>query len=152
MSEEQRSKICPFCEGRIPIQSMNCNYCGSGLDNIVHLHRDQNDLFSEDGFDSVLTPPYLDENTNDEQQEQLPSDGVVKKQSESKGLVSLFLLCFSVQLTVIALMLLFFSEDGALVFEFNAAYWPVYLFISLPLLYWGVQSFDAFDKDFTSES
>lgn len=152
MGEDQRSKICPFCEGRIPVEAMSCNYCGSSLDNVVHLHRDQNDLFSEDGFDSILTPPYLDEDANEGDEDEYKSQDAAETKQESKGLFSLFLIGLSVQLTVVALMLLFFSQDGFLQLEFNAAYWPVYLFISLPLLYWGIQSFDTTDKDFKSDS
>jgi hypothetical protein len=152
MSEEQKSKICPFCEGRIAIESMSCNYCGSQLDNVVHLHRDQNDLFSDEGFDSVLTPAYLDEAQKEQTDPEYESTESKDKAPAGKGVFSLFLVALAIQLSTIALLLLFFAEEGALVFEFNSAYWPVYLFVALPMLYWGLQSFDDLDKESSSES
>ena len=131
---------------------MSCNYCGSQLDNVVHLHRDQNDLFEEDSYDSVLTPPYLDESEKQGGEDQEYERQDVKKSTTGNGLLSLFLVGLSIQLTTIALMLLFFSENGSLVLSFNSAYWPVYLFIALPLLYWGIQSLDDVNKDFSNES
>lgn len=60
-----------------------------------------------------------------------------EKISGNKDAFSLLFLSIGGFLMTLGLLLFFFSEEGVLMLKWNANYWFIYCFLSLPLLYFG---------------
>jgi ribosomal protein L40E len=51
----EKLKMCPFCEGEIPLEATDCNYCGSSL---LKTRRPKPAYPAEESLASLYEPPY----------------------------------------------------------------------------------------------
>lgn len=149
MAQNQRTKMCPNCEGNVAMEVSICPYCGSNVfekdENVTNQKPAESakSLSYEETLASLYPPPYKpkvidtdgsyekDEDINQVQQKE------EVKLDDTNNLLSTILFWVGVNILVFSLILLFFSKDGFLHLKWNASYWYLYSLISLPLLYFG---------------
>lgn len=149
MQPNQRTKMCPNCEGNVAMEVSICPYCGSSLfsQNPSLPNQKTGDsvksLSNEETLASLYPPPYktkimesvdsleqVEENKSVEQKEDI-------KEFEKKSLLPTILFWVGANLLIFSLILLFFSKDGFLCLKWNSTYWYLYTLLSIPLLYFG---------------
>jgi hypothetical protein len=114
MKPKKRQKLCPNCEGEVDLEVIVCPFCAADL----RLERLE------------PLPP----------RESLPKVEVAPNRSFAwpKGpLLTLVLLGAGAQLFLLAFFQLLFSSSGWLVLKWDARFWFLYLFASIPLLVLG---------------
>ncbi|MBI5274233.1 MAG: hypothetical protein HY860_04180 [Chlamydiales bacterium] len=132
--EKERTKLCPHCEGRVPIASDECPYCG------------QNIFFDDFSYPQETTskfiPPYAAsasihlEEPQHKRVETARSEEKEKQKQKSLLLTILFLSVGSCLFTL-GLIIFFFSENGKLILEWKSRYSLFYCLIAAPFLYIG---------------
>jgi len=150
MTEATKTKLCWNCNAEVERSAENCLYCG------VYLHPSPEDLDTSTGDTPFASPPplYQPEETKEEEllveeetEVEAPIEQAPPEQSELKAtaLPLTFLIMGSI-FFLFSLILLLFSTDGLLVMKWDATYWFVYLFLSLPLLFVGWKSLQSLDE------
>ncbi len=146
MHQNQRTKMCPNCEGNVAMEVSICPYCGSSIftknENNPKTNDNVKSLSYEETLASLYPPPYKPKvvETSDSLEKEEESKVVEGKEVEEFGKNSLLptiLFWIGVNLVVFSLILLFFSKNGFLLLKWNSNYWYLYSLISLPLLYFG---------------
>jgi ribosomal protein L40E len=162
MQTKEKSKMCPHCEGSIPIDAVECRYCGSSLQK-----KEEKKMAyqTEDSLASLYEPPYApnrtspnryslsrddpypkEEELDTEEEEDLfkkkePISRLKKEkvtdEEEKSHIGSLLLLSIGGHLFTLAWLQFFFSDHGILALSWKSRYWPLYLFLSLPFIYHG---------------
>ena len=149
MEQNQRTKMCPNCEGNVAMEVSICPYCGSSIfnqnRNLSNKKSSDNvkSLSYEETLASLYPPPYRtkviespdslepeEDNKQIEPQEQV-------QEFEKNSLFPTILFWIGINLLVFSLILLFFSKDGFLNLKWNSTYWYLYSLIAVPLLYFG---------------
>ena len=153
MSDIERKKLCPYCEGTVDIDAMTCIYCGSSLlmncssERVAAMQDPAADLTSQyqppyskspygyiDPTSSV--PPY----TEEEEKKKSSKKKAAKKESADKHYISsMFLLSLGANLFALAWFIFFFSDHGVLTLEWKTKHWFLYFLTSMPCLYFGWQ-------------
>ncbi|MCH9811685.1 hypothetical protein K0U07_02855 [bacterium] len=152
MDNNEKMRMCPYCEGTVPLDSSSCRFCGSSFEEGSSR---QKGIISEDRDDAYYNPPYAPANPeaqaesiyypeNDELPPSAAASGYVeeedKETDEEKGhILALALLSTGAMFVTLSLLLFFFSEHGRLVLEWKSRYWSLYLILGAPLLYYGFQ-------------
>ena len=149
MATKEKVKMCPFCEGTIPVEATECRYCGSSL---MKGKERKAPCQSDDSLAGLYGPPYspgktkvtmgiptpYDEDDYEEkEEEEKKEEGSEKTKEESKQIGALLLLSIGAHLFTLAWLLFFFSDHGRLVLEWKSRYWFIYLLFALPLIYQG---------------
>lgn len=156
---KKRQKLCHHCEGEVDLDVIVCPFCAADLreekpeqqrpafsplvSSVKQLHTEQ----------SLYPPPYTRSLEAPSLTPQLQEDNVaasnppqeeeVEKTSDIKPtLLGISLFTLGSHFFVLALMLFFFSSQGRLFLQWNAAFWPFYLVVSLPLLFFGYRAVD----------
>ncbi len=144
MSKKDKKKLCWNCEGSTSRIESNCPYCG------VYLHPNE-EAWEDDEEELSIEPPYKPEvKAKDEafSNAALPTDTPLSAQTPNEMRHVFFplscLLGGSIFL-FFGLILFFFSDQGVLTLQWNAAYWSVYFLISLPLLWIGWNYLSPYD-------
>jgi hypothetical protein len=148
MQQNQRTKMCPNCEGNVAIEVSICPYCGSSLfsknENLANSKENENvkSLSYEETLASLYPPPYkpkVDSSSSFEKEEEdkMNERRDEVEEFEKNNLLPTILFWIGVNILVFSLVLLFFSKDGFLYLKWNSSYWYLYSLISLPLLYFG---------------
>ena len=138
--KEERSKVCPHCDGNIPRDAALCHFCGESL-----FPKAQHQHSIEKHLESHYRPPYIPRETSlhrsqNETHHQPAEEGVKKEMKDSPSFTSILSLSIGGILLVFSFFLLFFSEEGILRLEWKQSLWPFYLLIALPFLYRGIRS------------
>ncbi len=150
MGSKEKMRLCPYCEGSVPLESTSCRFCGSAFEDsftrMKGAFRDEidssqyNPLYSpaaETSQESVFYP----ENTEPLKRAYAQEE---PNEEEEKGhIVALTLLSCGGMLFTLALLLLLFSEHGRLVLEWRSKYWGLYMILGLPMLYYGFKKLKA---------
>jgi len=167
MSSTERKKMCSNCDGMIPIDAIMCPYCNAALwenhSEPTSLHTPSYKQQSNNHFSSLYSPPYSSkEPANHEESPSMKKtesfknahrintavSGLedtqnVEKEENQAGQKNIFwailFLSLAVNLIMIGLLQLFFSDRGLLRLEWQSHYWFVYCLISLPLFYLGIK-------------
>lgn len=135
--EKERTKLCPHCEGRVPISLDDCPYCGQSI-------------FSQPSFSlknasesSSFIPPYLS-NWEEEaliKEERLapmkPKEVPKDSRQQKSLLLTIVLLTLGSYLFTLGFLVFLFSENGKLILEWQSKYSLLYCFVASPLLYVG---------------
>lgn len=149
MNAVPKKKLCWNCEGNVAREIDNCPFCG------VYLHATEE--VEEDSWnppyrltahnssqDEVPTPPY----TAQEETSDTPAEPLTKFESLSGDVLDLkkeilpllFFLSASV-FFMFGLILVLFSQNGVLTLQWNGELWPLFLFGSGPLFFFGYKFF-----------
>ena len=151
MSQNELTKLCPNCDGSVAMQVSLCPYCGSSVfestkDASKNPAVDPNvkTLSPEETLASLYPPPYrpktIDTQMEEEEEETFEEEEEEEDvtQEEQKGaIVPTILFWLGVNVLVFSVLLLVFSNEGALYLKWNAKYWFLYSVSSFPLLFLG---------------
>lgn len=161
MHTKEKVKMCPHCEGNIPIDATECRYCGSSL---IRSKSRKTAYQTEDSLASLYEPPYAPNrkaskygigtessyNYQEEEEEEEPpikkprkksnpaiTNDIDNEEEEKTHIGALLLLSIGSQLFTLAWLQFFFSDHGLLTLEWKSRFWPIYLLSSLPFIYHG---------------
>ncbi|MCH9617763.1 MAG: hypothetical protein SP1CHLAM9_10830 [Chlamydiia bacterium] len=146
MDNGEKMRMCPHCEGTVPLDSSSCRFCGSSFDEGETRLKG---AFRDPREDSYYNPPYAPAadvtadsvyypENNEPMQNAAYSDDQDTDEEEEKGhIVALALLSAGAMFFTLSLLLFFFSEHGRLILEWKSRYWSLYMIIGAPLLYYG---------------
>jgi len=136
--EDDRVKMCPFCEGEVPRHTAECPFCGSNLAKLNEPPKDD--------LTHLYQPPYIANNNQhfgipNTYEDSFAPDPVTKEavleKPKKPDWVPLSLLTIGSYLMVLGLFIFFFSENGKLILEWSSKYCLLYTLGSLPFLYLG---------------
>lgn len=137
----EKMRMCPYCEGTVPLDASKCRFCGSSLD----AQSPKKKSYNFDEYDEYI-PPYQPKGAPSRENVYTPEynedvlAGADDNIEEEKGhLAALLLLSCGGMLFTLSVMLYFFSEHGRLVLEWKSRYWSLYMLIGLPMLYYGLK-------------
>jgi hypothetical protein len=164
MQTKEKAKMCPHCEGMIPIDAMECRYCGCSLQK---KEGKKMAYQTEDSLASLYEPPYApsrksanryvlssedpytkEEDVEAEEEEEdlfrkkapvsrIKKEKAIDEEEEKSHIGSLLLLSIGGHLFTLAWLQFFFSDHGLLTLAWKSRYWPIYLFLSFPFIYHG---------------
>lgn len=144
MESNQKMRMCPYCEGTVPLESSSCRFCGSAFDDssdkMKGAFRDEMDASQYNPPYSPTAEPFQESVYYPENNEPMASAAEEEEpnEEEEKGhIMALTLLSCGGMLFTLSLLLLFFSEHGRLVLEWKSRYWSLYMILGAPLLYYG---------------
>jgi hypothetical protein len=160
MKPNDRQKMCPNCNGRVPMDAAECPYCAAEFPESSKNSSIQTPLFKnqslQESLASLYSPPY----TNPKLDKEVPPRQAVFKEpaspiinnntgvaaieeeqkEESKGdFWTIFALIVGGNFLTLGLLQVFFSEQGALRLEWDSSFWYLYCLIALPLFYFGLK-------------
>lgn len=154
MKSIDKQKMCPSCEGRIPVDAEICPYCATEL---LATNR-PSPLFQsqslEDSLSALYKPPYSAKRTemsgeakleNSLYKEPAKEAAATPKEAGQSSLLPTLLLLTGSNLFLIGLMQLFFAKDGLLQLEWDGSYWFLYCLFALPILYFGYRKVQDLD-------
>ena len=145
MVNGEKMRMCPYCEGTVPLESSSCRFCGSSFD---EGEARMKGAFREEKDNSYYNPPYAPSAESSEQSVYYPENDApledasyqeedVDVEEEKGHILALALLSAGAMLFTLSMLLFFFSEHGRLVLEWKSRYWSLYMILGLPLLYYG---------------
>lgn len=152
MNPNEKQKMCPSCDGRIPLDAETCIYCSADLGSMQVKNSFQGTLFEhqsiQDSLTSLYTPPYGGKRNFEEPSSEIPpsisapkaAPQIQEEASEGEKANTLWptvMLVTGSNFLVLGLLQLFFAEDGVLKLEWNGSFWFIYCLAALPLLVFG---------------
>ncbi len=165
MKSMEKQKLCPNCEGRIPIEMEICPYCAYELTNSVT--KPQSPLFQkqslEESLASLYKPPYQGRTTAQETMEKpksLTSKGVeaslygsspageeeeAQATPKKSSLWPTLLLLVGTNLLLLGILQLLFGENGVVHLQWETGNWFFYCLASIPLFYFGWKKLQELD-------
>lgn len=153
----ERTKMCPICNGTVAMQVSICPYCASNLYETHETNADQKSsddvksLSYEETLTSLYPPPYkpkaIDTSTSIEEDQEPESEKEETNQilDEKRALMPTILFWAGINILLFSLLLLVFSEGQYLHLHLRATYWFLYAIVSLPLLYFGFKGLQKLD-------
>lgn len=148
MNKGEKMRMCPHCEGTVPLDSSSCRFCGSSFN---EENSRMKGAFRDQREDDYYNPPYAPapelsaesvfypENEESMQSAEYQEDENANEEEEKGHILALALLSAGTMLFTLSLLLFFFSEHGRLVLEWKSRYWSLYMIIGAPLIYYGFQ-------------
>jgi len=161
MKIKQRQKLCYNCEGEADLDVIVCPFCaadlredkpeervGTALNAGARLLYGQQisqdlPLFPSSSLPPTIYPPHEERNDLNEDLDimpTLPSDQSLTEIEPKNQFGATLLFSLGTQMFALGVLLLLFSQKGQLILKWDARFWFVYLFISIPLLIFGYRS------------
>jgi hypothetical protein len=157
METKEKLKLCPYCDGRVSIEAMQCPYCGeifgeglafqkgkgkSRLEEIRPLDESLASSYEPPYVAKSYTKPGIPNISPRKQKKSTPTPFQEREEPEEskKSVWSLLLLSVGAHLFTLGWLIFFFSERGQLILEWKSRYWPIYVLLSLAPLYYGARS------------
>lgn len=146
MKAKKRQKLCYNCEGEIDLDVIVCPFCAADLrEERVDLEETSSASHNIHEMSHSLYPPAY---PLQEEREEVLDEGSSEKEVQESHFAepilpiagSIFLFASGATLFMLGCLMLFFSSGGELVLKWDARFWFLYLFVSLPLLIFGYRS------------
>lgn len=119
-SLKKNQKLCWNCEGEVDKDAIVCLFCGADLS-------EQGDIPPPSPYRAIAAT--------------LPDEAQSKEKAPTKeegtSAIALFFLLPGIIFLLFSLLLVFFSTDGILTFQWHSRTWYLYFITSLPLFYFG---------------
>ena len=146
MKPKKRQKLCYNCEGDVDLDVIVCPFCAADL----RIEKPERAFFSSSAHsvkhlsgEALEVPETRYEKVRHEEASPLLSE----EEEEEGGAaptrpvwLGLVLFVLGAQLFLLAFLLLFFQSAGAVVLKWDARFWFLYLFASIPLLILGYRA------------
>lgn len=152
MKPSDRQKICSQCDGRIPIEAVQCLFCGADTTRLSEPSSTYKHQAIEDSLTALYKPPYSKANVppsapqeryETPRQQMEAAVAQAKKEEDAvsmkQTILATVLLSLGSNLLILSLLQLFFSEKGFLTIQWNTSYWYIYTLLSTPLIYLGMK-------------
>lgn len=139
MKTKKRQKLCHNCEGDVDLDVIVCPFCAADLREERKEQPFSNPYLSAEfpSTSSLYPPRGAKEEPLEVERE--PEESSPKEAEEASPIWPLLLGSLGCQMFLFGLFLLFFSQDGELVFRWDAAKWYLYFLFSAPLLFFAYQ-------------
>jgi hypothetical protein len=154
MKPKKRQKLCYNCEGEVDLDVIVCPFCAADLrEEKPELERSsfsssvatvkqlnaEHSLYPSHGKDDLsLRSPAP---SSPIEQEALQEEAAVPFEEKPKAAKSIFsaliLFTLGVQLFLLGVLLVIFSDRGMMILKWDASLWFLYIFASIPLLLFG---------------
>ena len=167
MGLKETVKMCPFCEGNVPIEAEDCRYCGSSF--VKGSTKARTPYQTEDSLAGLYEPPYSPDRSSSrfgisspEEREEIEEPPKEEKKTREKAssmktdprtdldegnkLGSILLLSIGGWLFTLSFLLFFLSDQGKVSLEWKSKYWPLYLLVSALFLYQGWKKLSAINS------
>lgn len=145
MAVKKRQKMCYNCEGELDLDVIVCPFCAADLreekpeqqrpsynptPSVKHLNTQQS-----------LYPPHYAAKPPVQEEAPLEEPHVAEAEEETGTVLGpTILLALGSQLLLFGLLMALFSHQGSLILKWDARFWFLYLFASIPLLIFGLKS------------
>ena len=143
MKQNKRQKLCQNCEGSVDLDVIVCPYCAADLreekPEQTSYVSSSTSFGPKETAQSLYPPPYPVRETETPREEALSSSPLEAKEA-SKIIAPTVLFTLGVQLLLLGLLMLLFSHKGILILKWDAKYWFLYAFASVPFLYFGYRA------------
>jgi hypothetical protein len=159
MEKKDRHKLCPQCEGNIPMMAMHCPFCGFAQADPSYQNKREFKEVSQSSLSSLYNPPYLAQSIGEsrkereevqetEEQRETPNQEIeeIEKNLAKKELIIIILLAIGGQFMMLGLILFFFSVDGVVTLQWKSKYWYFYCLFSIPFLLLGLKSLKRLEQ------
>lgn len=147
MKPKKRQKLCHNCEGEIDIDVIVCPFCAADLreekpeqgqsfysPSTKHLNQQWETM------QSLYPPPYKPA-VEPSSEEPVTAGAVSDPDEETKSIFAPTLLfTLGVQLFLFGILILLFSHKGIVILKWDARFWFLYIFFSIPCLIFGYKS------------
>ena len=144
MKPKKRQKLCHNCEGEIDVDVIVCPFCAADLreEKPERQHPPYNPTVRQlnDAQQQSLYPPPYKTQEEPEEQEEAPVAALAQPVEEEKKkniFVPTIFFTLGVQLCLLGLLMLLFSHKGVVVLKWDAKFWFLYVFVSVPFLVLG---------------
>lgn len=143
MKPKKRQKLCHNCEGDVDLDVIVCPYCAADLREIKPEEIRsfaQSASFNRKETSQSLYPSPLTEET--EEPPPVPHrENKEPLEEKKKGVIlPTVLFTLGVQLLLLGLLVLLFSHKGIILLRWEARFWFLYVFTSIPLLAFGYRA------------
>jgi hypothetical protein len=156
MKPKKRQKLCHNCEGEIDIDVIVCPFCAADLREekpeqryssyVSQVQQMSQKQTNQSLYPAAATGPEVlpvKEPLKEEVVEAVMRDETVipdETETRSGVFVPTILFTLGIQLCVFGLLMLLFSHKGVVILKWDARFWFIYLFASVPFLYFGYKA------------
>lgn len=152
MKPKKRQKLCHNCEGEIDVDVIVCPFCAADLREEKPEQQNPSNPFvrnlnqHQQTMQSLYPPPYKNNNESPPEEtsvEQEPAPAAIAEsndESKKNIFAPTILFTLGVQLFLLGLLMLLFSHKGVVLLKWDARFWFLYLFASIPFLVFGYKS------------
>lgn len=146
MKTKKRQKMCYNCEGEIDLDVIVCPFCAADLreEKPEQKHPTYHPTASIKNLNtqqSLYPSHYPPKSPGEEPHPEEPPQIETAPEPEAKGILgATLLMTLGVQLLLFGLLMLLFSHKGVLILKWDARFWFLYLFASIPLLIFGYRA------------
>ncbi len=142
MKPKKRQKLCHNCEGEIDIDVIVCPFCAADLREEKPEQKYSSYMSQGQDMDQKQTMqslyPGAFSHTEAVQEDPVEKEAPkVKEEVESGMFMPTIFFTLGVQLCVLGLLMLLFSHKGVVILKWDARFWFLYLFASVPFLIFG---------------
>lgn len=137
--------MCYNCEGEVDLDVIVCPYCAADL-------REEKPEQQRPSYTPAATlknlntqqslyPSHFSKKSEEEPTEEPAEQALSMESEETKNILGpILLLTLGAQLFLLGALMLLFSNHGYLTIKWDARFWFLYLFASLPLLIFGYRT------------
>jgi hypothetical protein len=140
MKPKKRQKMCYNCEGDVDLEVIVCPFCAADLreekpEQQRPIYNPTASVKNLNTQQSLYPPKHTEEPTPGE-----PVALAVEEEEPKNVFGPLILLTLGAQLLLLGLFMLLFSHHGMMTLKWDARFWFIYLFASVPLLIFGYRA------------
>ena len=139
MKPKKRQKLCHNCEGEVDLDVIVCPYCAADLreekpEQAISLSHTPSFRFPQNPAESL----YPSSSVTKEGGTPLHEASFSSPEEKEKSLIApTIFFTLGVQLLLLGLLIVLFSNKGTVVLKWDARYWVFYVMASIPLLIFG---------------
>lgn len=140
MKQKKRQKMCHNCEGEIDVDVIVCPYCAADLREekperqVTPLYNPQPQPLKDHNLYGKPLP------TEQIQEEASVQTEAPHEKKEKNLFLPTLVFTLGVQLCLLGLLMLLFSHKGVVILKWDARFWFLYVFFSVPLLILGYKN------------
>jgi hypothetical protein len=147
MKPKKRQKMCYNCEGEVDLDVIVCPFCAADLR--AEKPEQQKPAFNASASlknlntQQSLYPSSQSQKLPVQEEAVMEEENVVEslpEEGEKNIYIPTVLMTLGAQLLVFGLLMLIFSHEGSLILKWDARFWFLYIFASIPFLIFGYKA------------
>jgi hypothetical protein len=149
MKPKKRQKLCHNCEGEIDVDVIVCPFCAADLREEKPEQKRPSynpfvrNLNDQQTMQSLYPPPYkgAEAEPQESQGAEVPAAAAEPAEDKKNNVFTpTILFTLGVQLFILGLLMLLFSHKGTVILKWDARFWFLYVFASIPFLVFGYKA------------